>query len=119
MVPQVDRNTETSPAGLGQGRGVADRNPDMLRSAEAARYIDMFDSWLRQTRMAGRTDGPPFLRQGRAIRYRRCDLDQWLERRLCGGDVKPPEPPPVPAPRPQSRRKPPTRGKRGARRARQ
>src|SRR4051794_13043764 len=88
MVPQVDRNTETSAAALDAGRGAADRNPEMLRSIEAARYIDMSDSWLRQTRMAGRTNGPPFLRQGRAIRYRRCDLDCWLERRLCGGGME-------------------------------
>src|SRR3954453_3808799 len=95
MVPQADRNTETSAAALDAGRGVADRNPDMLRSAEAARYIDMSDSWLRQSRMLDRMDGPPFLRQGRAIRYRRSDLDRWLERRLCGGDV---QPAPTPAP---------------------
>ena len=119
MVPQVDRNTETSTAALDAGRGAADRNPDMLRSAEAACYIDMSDSWLRQTRMAGRADGPPFLRQGRAVRYRRCDLDRWLERRLCGGDVQQPALPPAPAPRPKRQRKPPRRGKGGSRRARQ
>src|SRR6187200_66426 len=105
MVPQIDQST----AATAQWRD-AGRNPDMLRSAEAARYIDMSESWLRQTRMAGRTDGPPFLQQGRAIRYRRCDLDRWLERRLCGGDVEPPEP--------TRSRKPPMRGKGGARRAR-
>src|SRR3954454_4535494 len=105
MVPQVDRNTETSVVALDAGRGAADRNPDMMRSVEAARYIDMSDSWLRQTRMMGRTDGPPFLRQGRAVRYRRSDLDGWLERRLCGGDVQQPKPPPAPAPKPRRSRK--------------
>ena len=116
MVPQVDRNTETSAAALDAGRGVADRNPDMLRSIEAARYIDMSDSWLRQSRMLDRTEGPPFLRQGRAIRYRRSDLDHWLERRLCGGDAGQPAPP-VPASQPKRQRKPPRRGKGGNGRA--
>src|SRR3954465_15109145 len=113
MVPQEDRNTEISVAALDAGRGIANRNPDMLRSAEAARYIDMSDSWLRQTRMMGRIDGPPFLRQGRAIRYRRSDLDRCLERRLCGGDVQQPAPSPAPPARPKRSRKPPSRGKGG------
>ena len=113
MVPQVNQNTETSAVALDAGRAAADRNPDILRSAEAARYIDMSDSWLRQTRMMGRTDGPPFLRQGRAIRYRRCDLDRWLERRLCGGDVQQPSRR-LPQHRDRSvQRKPPPRGKGG------
>ena len=35
----------------------------------------MSDSWLRQTRMAGRSDGPPFLRMGaRTVRYLPTDL---------------------------------------------
>lgn len=63
---------------------------EILRSPEAAIYIDMSDSWLRQTRMAGRTDGPPFVRQGRkAVRYRRCDLDRWLEERRCTAGGQP------------------------------
>src|SRR5690348_8574191 len=113
MVPQVDRNTETSATAFDTRRAVADRNPDMLRTAEAARYIDMSDSWLRQTRMMGRTDGPPYLRQGRAIRYRRSDLDRWLERRLCGGDVQQPVPPPLPSSQSKRSRRPPPRGKGG------
>src|SRR3954471_7269492 len=109
MVPQIDQSTKAAAPGHDTGR-----NPDMLRSAEAARYIDMSDSWLRQTRMADRTDGPPFLRQGRAIRYRRCDLDRWLERRLCGGDLQ--QPAPTPTPRPKRQRKSPLPRGRGGRR---
>src|SRR4051794_27168386 len=106
MVPQRHRITETSAVALDAGRAAAGRNPELLRSREAALYIDMSDSWLRQTRRGGRTDGPPFLRQDRATGYRRCDLDRGLERRLGGGDVQP-EPPPAPAPRPKLQRKPP------------
>src|SRR3954468_12389106 len=110
MVPPVDQLAETRACVQEAGR-----NPDMLRSTEAARYIDMSESWLRQTRMAGRTDGPPFLRQGRAIRYRRSDLDRWLDHPLCGGTEQPA--PPVPLPQPKRQRKPPRRGKGGNRRA--
>src|SRR3954452_23814937 len=112
MVPQIDRNTETGATALETGRAASGRNPELLRSSEAAFYIDMSDSWLRQTRMMGRTDGPPFLRQGRAIRYRRCDLDRWLECRLCGGTEQTALPP-VPASPPKRQRKLPQRGKGG------
>jgi predicted DNA-binding transcriptional regulator AlpA len=65
---------------------------EILRDRDAARYVGMSESWLRQTRMLGRTDGPPFVRIGtRAIRYRRLDLDRWLDRRLCAvtGEAQP------------------------------
>jgi len=110
MVPHADQSTETNDRVDGR---LAGRNPDIMRSAEAARYIDMSDSWLRQSRMDNRTDGPPFVRQGsRAIRYRRCDLDRWLERRLCGGDT-PTAPAPTRNSRPRFQRKPLARRKRG------
>src|ERR1051326_7909048 len=55
----------------------------------AATYVGMSPSWLAQTRMRGRTDGPPFILIGtRSIRYRRCDLDRWLERRVRGATVE-------------------------------
>ena len=113
MVSPADRNTESSTAALDAGQGTAGRNPEMLRSTEAALYIDMSNSWLRQTRMAGRMDGPPFLRQGRAIRYRRCDLDRWLERRLCGGDVQSAQGPLPPTTKPKHQRPPRPKPKRG------
>jgi predicted DNA-binding transcriptional regulator AlpA len=115
MVPYVDGNTEGVAHNAGPETG--GRNPDLLRSPEAARYIDMSDSWLRQTRMADRTDGPPFLRQGRAVRYRRNDLDRWLERRLCGGDMQHPAPAPAAPAKRQRSRKPPPRVKGGRSRA--
>lgn len=59
-----------------------------LPSPAAARYIGMSDSWLRQTRMAGRSDGPPFLRMGaRTVRYLPTDLDKWLEERRRSPDI--------------------------------
>ena len=50
---------------------------------EAAIYISMSRSFLRQDRMNGlrkkRTPGPKYIKKGRFIRYLREDLDEWLE----------------------------------------
>ncbi|MGZ3697298.1 MAG: DNA-binding protein [Bdellovibrionota bacterium] len=55
----------------------------VLRESEAAIYIGMSRSFLRQSRMNGprekRTPAPPFIKVGRAIRYLRADLDAWLQ----------------------------------------
>jgi hypothetical protein len=50
---------------------------------DAARYICMSEFWLRKSRVRGsRIRGaPPFYRAGRAVRYRKTDLDRWLEER--------------------------------------
>ena len=54
-----------------------------LSEAEAANYIGMSRSFLRQARMDGRrlnrTPGPPFTKIGRKVLYLRDDLDTWLE----------------------------------------
>lgn len=51
--------------------------------AEAAAYISMSRSYLRQARADGdrlnRTPGPRWIRIGRSVRYLIDDLDQWLE----------------------------------------
>ncbi len=52
-----------------------------LTDAEAARYIGMSGSWLRQARMNGNPDAPPYIKIGRSVRYLREDLDTWLEQR--------------------------------------
>lgn len=58
-------------------------NKRSLTEKEAAEYINMSCSFLRQDRMNGirvnRTPGPSYVRIGRAIRYLKEDLDQWLE----------------------------------------
>lgn len=59
---------------------------NVLTEREAAVYIGMSPSFLSQTRLkigAQRlgTPGPPFLKIGRAVRYRRADLDTWLRER--------------------------------------
>lgn len=49
---------------------------------EAAEYIGMSRSFLRQDRMNGirknRTPGPPYVKNGRAVRYLKEHLDEWL-----------------------------------------
>ena len=55
----------------------------VLTEADAANYIRMSRSFLRQARMdghrAGRTPGPRYLKIGRAVRYVISDLDRWLD----------------------------------------
>jgi predicted DNA-binding transcriptional regulator AlpA len=50
---------------------------------EAAEYLCMSRSYLRQDRMNGirrnRTPGPNYLKIGRTIRYLKEELDKWLE----------------------------------------
>jgi len=54
-----------------------------MSEAQAAHYINMSRSYLRQDRMNGirhnRTPGPRYVRIGRRIRYLKDDLDAWLE----------------------------------------
>ena len=57
---------------------------DIVKEREAAKYICMSVPFLRQSRMdgvrEGRTPGPPWIRIGRAIRYRIEDLDAWIQK---------------------------------------
>lgn len=56
--------------------------PRLLTEKQAAPYIGMSRSYLRQSRMNGRrqnrTPGPPFLKIGRKVLYLAEDLDTWL-----------------------------------------
>jgi len=50
--------------------------PEVMNTEEAARYLGMSTQWLEVSRVKG--TGPRFCRLGRAIRYRREALDEWL-----------------------------------------
>ena len=50
---------------------------DVSTPAEAAKILKVSESWLAKARM--RSEGPPFVRIGRCIRYVR--LRQWLNSR--------------------------------------
>ena len=64
---------------ISSGRAPGQR---LLTEKQAAPYIGMSRSFLRQSRMNGkrenRTPGPPFLKIGRKVLYLADDLDAWL-----------------------------------------
>lgn len=51
----------------------------LLNEIEAARFLKLSRSFLRQSRVRG--DGPAFIKAGRAVRYRVSDLEAWITRR--------------------------------------
>lgn len=52
----------------------------LLTPKEAANFLRLSSSWLAKARMRG--DGPPYLKLGRAIRYRESALVQWMKSRV-------------------------------------
>lgn len=70
--------TRTSVAALDAARSTAVRDswPEWMQPEAAADYVDSSTSTLSKLRLRG--GGPPFCRIGRAVRYRRSDLDEWL-----------------------------------------
>ena len=52
----------------------------ILDTTEAARYTGLKKATLDQWRSRG--EGPKFVKLGRAVRYRRADLDAWIESRV-------------------------------------
>lgn len=54
------------------------KEPRQMKTEQAAAYLCLSPHTLNQWRYQGR--GPLFVRLGRAIRYRREDLDEFLER---------------------------------------
>lgn len=59
--------------------------PAILTEDEAAAYLRVSTSYLSASRLTRpRTLGPPFVRIGKAIRYQRADLDQFIASRRVG-----------------------------------
>ena len=58
----------------------------LFTEAEAARYLSMSRSYLRQDRMNGRfknrTPGPEYCRFSSMIRYTKEELDKWIDDNL-------------------------------------
>ncbi len=50
-----------------------------LNTEGAARYLSLAESTLEKARVTG--SGPRYLKLGRAVRYRLCDLDAWMAQR--------------------------------------
>ena len=55
-------------------------NYDILTTSEAAQYVRLGKPTLERARVTG--DGPCYAKLGGAVRYRRADLDAWLESRI-------------------------------------
>jgi excisionase family DNA binding protein len=51
---------------------------------QAAKYVGVTEATLRSWRSRG--EGPRYFRAGKLIRYRRSDLDAWIEARLSEPD---------------------------------
>ncbi len=52
-------------------------NPDLFDTEAAAAHLHLSKAYVEKLRLAG--GGPTFLKLGRAVRYRRSDLDRWLD----------------------------------------
>lgn len=61
----------------------------LLNTAEAAAAIRLAIATLEKMRVHG--TGPKFLKLGRAVRYRRADLDDWLGARLVSSTSEQPQ----------------------------
>lgn len=51
-----------------------------LTTQQAATYVSLSPNTLNRWRWSG--DGPRYVKLGRAVRYRREDLDAWLDERV-------------------------------------
>ena len=53
----------------------------LLKEKEAAEFLGLSAGYLNCLRCASK--GPPFVKLGRAVRYRPDDLHRWVEDRVC------------------------------------
>ncbi len=53
-----------------------------MKTEEAAKYVRLGKATLDRYRLTG--GGPRFAKLGGAVRYRKVDLDDWLESRVIG-----------------------------------
>jgi excisionase family DNA binding protein len=53
---------------------------EIMNTLEAASYVRLGKPTLERFRITG--GGPRFAKLGNSVRYRRCDLDDWLASRL-------------------------------------
>jgi excisionase family DNA binding protein len=60
--------------------GDVQMNADIFTTPEAAEYCKLGKSTLDRFRVTG--EGPRYSKLGGSVRYRRADLDAWLESRL-------------------------------------
>lgn len=61
----------------------------LLNEREAATLLSMSPHFLRRDRISSASVGIPFVRIGSAVRYRRADLIDWIERQLKAQELQP------------------------------
>lgn len=59
---------------------------ELMTTIEAARYVRLGKATLERFRVQG--TGPQYCKLGGAVRYRRVDLDAWLENSLTSSTSK-------------------------------
>jgi hypothetical protein len=64
---------------------------EYLTTEQAATFINYSTQFLEISRHKADGSGPPYIKQQRAVRYRRADLDAWMAARRVVD-----EPPPAP-----------------------
>ena len=81
--PSHSTDSLVGSGGTGTGRSPASADtmvtPGLLDTKSAARYTSLSRQWFEQARHRG--DGPPYIKIGRAVRYKRSDLDDWFATR--------------------------------------
>lgn len=58
---------------------------EVLTRPQAAAYLSLRPQTLAKWACLGR-EGPRFFKHGKVVRYRKSDLDAWLEQHTVGGD---------------------------------
>lgn len=59
------------------------RETRLLNRVEVEEQYGIPKRYLEIAAMRG--DGPPIVRLGRLVRYRTCDIQNWIEKRVEGG----------------------------------
>jgi predicted DNA-binding transcriptional regulator AlpA len=72
--PKKTRVASSEAAGSGHE---VDVSPILLTPKQAARKLNVSESWLAKRRLAG--DGPSFVKSGKVVRYPLSSLEQWVK----------------------------------------
>lgn len=56
----------------------------LLTTKEVAALTGLSRSWFEHQRWLQSQAGPKWVKLGRAVRYRRADVEQWLEAKRAG-----------------------------------
>lgn len=59
----------------------------LLTQGEAAKLLRLSERTLERLRVAG--GGPHFVKTGRLVRYRECDLEEWIVARVVSSTSAP------------------------------